>query len=361
MKKLVQTPRVLAFGLAFLSLTFVAQTVFAHGMSEAEKQAIVDGGNLAYLWLGATHMLTGYDHLAFVFGIIFFLTNFRDIAKYVTAFTVGHSITLIGATFAAVQVSPFLIEPIIALSVAYIAFHNLDGFQRYFDIKAPNMMFMIVGLGLIHGLGLSTRLQDLPLSTDSLLLNIISFNVGVELGQVSALAVMLVLVAAWRKRPSFAKFSRIANFALIGYGLLLFLMQMHAYEHNVNADEFTAAPVAPAVEKPAATTQWKDTITVTIPARGNREYKVLLKEGSELQYAWNTHGPKMYYDFHGEPTDGPKGYFESFEKATESTATGALTATFGGTHGWYWKNTTAAPITITLKVAGAYERMDLGK
>ncbi len=357
---MTKSVRITTFLSILLTLPFWAQSVFAHGMSEAEKQAIVDGGNAAYLWLGATHMLTGYDHLAFVFGIIFFLTSFRDIAKYITAFTVGHSITLIIATFAGLQISPFLIEPIIALSVSYIAFHNLDGFKKYFHVKAPNMMIMIVGLGLVHGLGLSTRLQDLPLNPDDLLLNIISFNVGVELGQMSALAVMLLIVSAWRKRPGFEVFSRIANLGLIAYGLLLFLMQMHAYEHNMNTEELAAAN-APVVEQPAASTAWKDTISVTIPARGNTEYKVRLNEGAKLDYLWKTGGPEVFYDFHGEPTKGPSGYFESFEKSTKSEAKGSLTATFAGTHGWYWKNTTNETITITLQVAGDYERTDLKK
>ena len=140
---------------------------YAHGMSEAEKLSIIEGGNLRYMWLGATHMLSGYDHLAFVFGIIFFLTNFRDIAKYVTAFTVGHSITLIYATFNGIQLNYFLIDAVIALSVCYIAFTNIDGFRKYLNIEPPNMMLMILGLGLIHGFGLSTRVTSHPMNTSS--------------------------------------------------------------------------------------------------------------------------------------------------------------------------------------------------
>jgi hypothetical protein len=169
---------------------FIGQA-FGHGMSEAEKQAIMEGGNLRYIWIGASHMLSGYDHLAFVFGIIFFLTRFEEIVKYITAFTIGHSITLIYATFNAVQVNYFLIDSVIALSVCYIAFHNLDGFKRWLNVNPPNMLMMIFGLGLIHGLGLSTRLQQLPLSEDELLTNIISFNIGVELGQISCNACSL--------------------------------------------------------------------------------------------------------------------------------------------------------------------------
>ncbi len=215
-----------------------SSSLFAHGMSEAEKQSILDGGNLSYLWLGATHMLSGYDHLLFVFGIIFFLTSFREIVKYITAFTLGHSVTLIIATFNQIQMNYFLIDAVIGLSVAYIAFANIDGFRKYLKVNPPNLLWMIVALGLIHGLGLSTRLQQLPLNQDQLLLNIISFNIGIELGQVLALSVMLVLLAGWRKARSFATFSLISNQALIFAGVLLFLMQLHGYSHVSNPDEF---------------------------------------------------------------------------------------------------------------------------
>ncbi|MDH5181018.1 MAG: HupE/UreJ family protein [Gammaproteobacteria bacterium] len=229
-----------SFSFLLLLLFFLAGSglVFGHGMSEAEKQSILDGGNLSYLWLGATHMLTGYDHLLFVFGIIFFLTTFRDIVKYITAFTVGHSITLILATFAGMQINYFLIDAVIGLSVCYIAFANLDGFRKHLQIQPPNLLVMITGLGLIHGLGLSTRLQQLPLNHDQLLLNIISFNIGIELGQVLALAVMLLLLTGWRKAASFQAFSKLSNQALIFAGILLFSMQIHGYWHVTAPDEF---------------------------------------------------------------------------------------------------------------------------
>lgn len=212
--------------------------VLAHGMSEAEKQSIIDGGNTSYLWLGASHMLSGYDHLLFVFGIIFFLTSFRDIVKYITAFTLGHSVTLILATFYHVQVNYFLIDAIIGLSVAYIAFVNLDGFKKYLNIQSPNLLVMVIVLGLIHGLGLSTRLQQLPLNSDQLLLNIISFNIGIELGQLLALTAMLLLLVGWRKRASFLTFSKLSNFSLIFAGIFLFSMQIHGYWHASSPDEF---------------------------------------------------------------------------------------------------------------------------
>lgn len=211
---------------------------FGHGMSEAEKQTIIDGGNLSYLWIGATHMLSGYDHLLFIFGIIFFLTKFKDIIKYITAFTLGHSATLIYATFNGIQVNYFLIDAIIALSICYIAFANLDGFKKHLGIKPPNLLVMIVGLGLIHGLGLSTRLQQLPLNQDELLMNIISFNIGIEVGQIMALTIMLLIMILIRKSASFKPFSLISNYGLIFAGLFLFMMQMHGYSHVADPDEF---------------------------------------------------------------------------------------------------------------------------
>ncbi|NQY25683.1 MAG: HupE/UreJ family protein [Piscirickettsiaceae bacterium] len=345
-----------------LLLGLFSQMAFAHGMSDAEKQIIIDGGNLRYIWIGATHMLSGYDHLAFVFGIIFFLTKFKDIVKYITAFTVGHSITLIFATFNSIQINYFLIDAVIALSVCYIAFHNLDGFKRYLNIKAPNMLLMIFSLGLIHGLGLSTRLQQLPLNPDELLLNIISFNVGIELGQISALAIMLLLINVFRKSHFFPTFSKISNYFLVLAGAFLFLMQMHGYEHSANADEFTTnvEPASP-VSNSEQTQQsdWKDTIRITIPARGSKEYKLQLSKSAVLNYAWQTDKGDLFFDLHGEPQGDTTGYFKTFRKGTKSDARGSLTTTFTGTHGWYWKNSNAFPVIITLKVFGEYQRLDL--
>ncbi len=231
-------PKSIFLMVSIAMLWFLPQYGYAHGMSEADKLAIAEGGNLRYLWLGATHMLSGYDHLLFIFGIIFFLQSFKDIVKYITAFTLGHSVTLIFATFNGIQLNYFLIDAIIGLSVAYIAFSNIDGFRKYLNIAPPNLLVMIVLLGLIHGFGLSTRLQELPLSEDDLLMNIISFNLGIELGQILALTAMLLLLSGWRKAATFKPFSLVSNYLLIAAGLLLFLMQMHGYSHISNPDEF---------------------------------------------------------------------------------------------------------------------------
>jgi len=358
---------------SLLLLAILPQFGYAHGMSEADKLAIIEGGNLRYMWLGVTHMLSGYDHLLFVFGIIFFLTNIKDIIKYITAFTLGHSVTLIFATFNAIQLNYFLIDAVIGLSVCYIAFANIDGFRKYLNVKPPNMMVMITGLGLMHGFGLSTRLQELPLSEDSLLLNIISFNVGIELGQISALVLMLLIIAAWRKNHAFQTFSLIANYGLILAGGLLFLMQMHGYEHSSNPEEFTVsaqsfenagnnkAVVTTSNPEELPQSQWKDSVNISIPARGDKEYKFFIAKGATLEYTWQTNGEALFFDFHGEPAGDTTGYFKSFKRSTDSQSSGSLTTSFEGTHGWYWKNNTASPITITLKTKGEYQRLDLKK
>ena len=182
-------------------------------------------------------MLTGYDHLLFVFGIVFFLTTFMDVVKYITAFTVGHSITLISATLMGITANYYLVDAVIALSVCYIGYENLGGFKRFFE-KAPNLLLMIFLLGFIHGFGLSTRLQQLPLGEDGIVLRILSFNLGIELGQVGALCIMVALLFKWRRTKSFLQISSVSNRGLIVAGTLLFMMQMHGYLHTVNPDEF---------------------------------------------------------------------------------------------------------------------------
>ena len=224
----------------FLSSVVLSTSVYAHGISAEDMQAMTDGGNLHYIWLGATHMLTGYDHLLFLVGVVFFLTTTKDIVKFVTVFTIGHSITLIFATFMGISANYYLIDAVIALSVIYKAFDNNKGFQNYLGVQSPNLLVMVLLFGLIHGFGLSTRLQQLPLGEQNfdMLLKIISFNIGVEIGQILALIVMLSVLTQWRKTASFLQHSKIANDALMFAGFMLFLMQLHGYLHTVNEEEF---------------------------------------------------------------------------------------------------------------------------
>jgi hypothetical protein len=352
--------------LALLTLTQVAQ---AHGITATDRAAMLSGGYLRYVGLGASHMLTGYDHLLFLLGVMFFLTKFKDIAKFITAFTIGHCITLIGATFLKITMNYFLIDALIALTVIYKGFDNVDGFKKYLNMKSPNLLKLVFVFGLIHGFGLSTRLQQLPLGDDSLglFLRIISFNAGVEVGQIAALSVMLVVLAGWRKTASFKRFSGVANVGLMIGGALLFLMQMHGWVHETSADEFPVGQTphsALHAKMPAGVTtdgttdknsEWSAPIKITVPPGQGLEYKYLLAKDAVMQYSWATDtGDSLFFDFHGEPTGGKAGYFKSFEKGTANKSEGSFTAPFAGTIGWYWKNKTSGTVIVTLKAKGNY-------
>jgi hypothetical protein len=229
-------PQQLGVGL----LASIPLAALAHGISEEDKQRMLDGGYLQYVGLGASHMLTGYDHLLFLFGVVFFLTAFKDIVKFVTVFTIGHCITLIVATFFKVTWNYWLVDAIIAISVIYKGFDNNGGFQKHFNVASPNLVKMVFVFGLLHGFGLSTRLQQLPLGDDpwQMLMRILSFNVGVELGQIAALVVMVGALAIWRKKDSFSRFSYTANLGLIAAGVYLLFAQLHGYQHDVNGETF---------------------------------------------------------------------------------------------------------------------------
>jgi len=233
--------RWIGLALAACVLGALAGPAFAHGVPDAEAQRLIDGGPLDFLRSGAIHMITGYDHLLFLFGVMFFLTRFWEIVKFVTAFTLGHSITLLGATLLGFQVNYYLIDAVIAISVIYKGFDNVEGFPRALGVKAPNVLFMVLAFGLIHGLGLSARLQKIelpPMSQADLVQRILAFNVGVELGQIAALIVMVAILAIWRRFKSFEPFSKVANYGLIVAGSLLFLYQMHGYLHTLYPDDF---------------------------------------------------------------------------------------------------------------------------
>ncbi|MDZ4161606.1 MAG: HupE/UreJ family protein [Burkholderiales bacterium] len=228
-----------AFALAILvgALPVIA---FAHGISEEDRIRMLEAGSLHYIGLGASHMLTGSDLLLFLFGVVFFLTTFKDVAKFVTVFTIGHCITLIFATYYKITWNYYLVDAIIALSVMYKAFDNNGGFQKYFQVASPSLLGAVFGFGLLHGFGLSTRLQQLPLGDDpvAMLWRILSFNVGVEIGQIAALTVMVGALALWRHRPSFKRFSYAANLGLFYAGFYLLFVQLHGYQHDSHPDDF---------------------------------------------------------------------------------------------------------------------------
>jgi hypothetical protein len=202
--------------------------IFSHGISESDKTEIIQGSLIDYVYLGAKHMITGYDHILFLIGVLFFLTSYRDIVKFVTAFTVGHSITLIFATLYKISVNYYLIDAVIAFSVIYKGFENLDGFKKWLRKNPPNLILMVFIFGLIHGFGLSTRLQQLNLMGHNLIYSILSFNVGVELGQITALLIVFPLLLLIRGE-SFKKISIILNWGLIFLGILLLIYQLNGY------------------------------------------------------------------------------------------------------------------------------------
>lgn len=213
---------------SLLVMLLFPMLLLAHDVSSGDQQILDSGGLLSYIWVGAKHMLTGYDHLLFLAGVIFFLKGFRDILKFITVFTIGHSITLLGGTYLGVQVNEHLIDAIIALSVLYKGFENLEGFKKL-GTRAPNLLVMVFLFGLIHGLGLSTRLQTFDMGQDQFLLKIISFNVGVELGQIAALIPIILLIKAWKGKPSYEAFYKASNVYLIIAGIGLFAYQVYGY------------------------------------------------------------------------------------------------------------------------------------
>jgi hypothetical protein len=238
MIKLAQRQHWLWAAVVLCAVTLWAAPALAHGVPDAEAQRLANGTLLDFAISGAAHMITGYDHLLFLFGVMFFLTRFWEIVKFITAFTLGHSVTLLGATLLGINANYYLIDAVIAISVIYKGFDNVDGFHKGLGITPPNLLFMVFAFGLVHGFGLSARLQRLPLPETGLVERIIAFNVGVEAGQIAALVVMVAMLAVWRRLPSFAPFSKVANYGLVVAGSLLFLFQMHAWLHTTQPDEY---------------------------------------------------------------------------------------------------------------------------
>ena len=216
-----------------LALTFVifVGEAFAHGVADSDKafiQANPGINLLPFAYLGAKHMVTGYDHLLFLFGVIFFLYRLKEVWLYVTLFALGHSTTLLAGVFFNIQANSYLVDAIIGLSVVYKALDNLGAFPTLLGVE-PNQKAAVLIFGFFHGFGLATKLQDLIASPDGLLLNLISFNVGVEVGQVLALSFILILMTLWRRSPSFQRGVVPANALLMCAGLVLTGYQLAGY------------------------------------------------------------------------------------------------------------------------------------
>jgi hypothetical protein len=217
--------------LVALAGLLLAAVSLAHGVEERDAAFLERNSGhalLAFAYLGAKHMITGYDHLLYLLGVIFFLYRTRDIALYVTLFAVGHSITLLAGVLGGIGVNVHLVDAVIGLSVVYKAFENLDGFRNLFGVS-PDPRTAVFLFGLVHGFGLATRLQDLTLSSVGLVANIVAFNVGVEIGQLLALAGLVFLINAWRATGSFERHAVAFNFALMSAGFALAIVQLAGY------------------------------------------------------------------------------------------------------------------------------------
>src|SRR5215204_2410463 len=208
-----------------------ASPLAAHGVSSGDAKFVEANKGAAivpFLYLGAKHMVTGYDHLLFLVGVIFFLYRMKDIVQYVTLFTVGHSVTLLAGVLGGLHANAYLIDAIIGLSVVYKAFDNMDGFKRFLGFQ-PNTRLAVLIFGLFHGFGLATKLQELTLAKDGLVANILSFNAGVEIGQALALTGVLIALSFWRTRPGFLQHAFVTNTFLMAGGFLLVGYQVTGY------------------------------------------------------------------------------------------------------------------------------------
>lgn len=219
------------WAIALLIIIALKSAAHAHGVGEDDRAFIEGASGMAigpYMYLGAKHMVTGYDHLLFLVGVIFFLYRLKDVGTYVTLFAIGHSTTLLLGVLFDIRANPYVVDAIIGLSVVYKALDNLDGFRTLFG-WTPNPKAAVLIFGFFHGFGLATKLQDLTLSADGLVPNLISFNIGVELGQFTALGAILIAMNLWRSTGSFRRSAIAANAALMCAGFVLVGFQLTGY------------------------------------------------------------------------------------------------------------------------------------
>ena len=206
-----------------LLLALFSAAAHAHGVAEGDKGYIqeISGTHLVpFAYLGAKHMVTGYDHLLFLAGVIFFLYRLKDIALYVSLFAIGHSVTMVYGVYAGVSVNAWLIDAIIGLSVVYKALDNLGAYRRWFGVQ-PDTRAATLVFGLFHGFGLAAKVQEYEIARDGLLPNLLAFNVGVEIGQLLALGVILIAMGYWRRTAAFLRHAYTANVAMMGAGFTL--------------------------------------------------------------------------------------------------------------------------------------------
>ncbi len=277
-------------------LTLWADAALAHAVTLGDKGYIqeVTGVNIIpFLYLGAKHMVTGYDHILFLLGVIFFLYGMKNIAIYVSLFAIGHSTTMLAGVWFDFGINSYIIDAIIGFSVVYKALDNLGAYQKWFgvqpDTKAATLVF-----GFLHGFGLASKIIDYDISSDGLLANLLAFNVGVELGQLMALDPSLV---------------------------------------------------APA---------WRNEVSYTLAPGKGVEVKLVMEKGALATFEWTANGAVLNFDTHGDG-GGQKISYEKGRGVAEQQ--GTLRAAFSGNHGWFWRNRTDAPVTFTLRTRGDYARM----
>ncbi|WP_438865888.1 HupE/UreJ family protein [Qipengyuania flava] len=215
--------RILALAAALLIFLASGAEAWAHNVAEGDKGYIQESSGtliLPFIYLGAKHMVTGYDHLLFLFGVIFFLYRLKDVGIYVTLFAIGHSTTLLFGVLTGITANAYLIDAIIGLSVVYKALDNLGAFQRWFGFQ-PNTKAATLIFGFFHGFGLATKIIEFEIAEDGLVPNLLAFNVGVEIGQLLALGAILIVMGFWRRTQSFIRHAFAANTLLMTAGFML--------------------------------------------------------------------------------------------------------------------------------------------
>ena len=224
-KKLPAQTLTRLFALLAVLLIFLASgaEALAHNVAEGDKGYIQESSGaliLPFIYLGAKHMVTGYDHLLFLFGVIFFLFRLKDVGIYVTLSAFGHSATVLFGVLTGISANAYLIDAIIGLSVVYKAMDNLGAFQRWFGFQ-PSTKAATLVFGFFHGFGLATKIIEFDIAEDGIVPNLLAFNVCVEIGQLLALGMILILMGFWRRTGSFMRHAFAANTVLMAAGFML--------------------------------------------------------------------------------------------------------------------------------------------
>ena len=240
MKTLTEGVRRVPMRLSLLILAVIVLTTsaaLAHDVTPGDAgyiQEIWGVHIIPFIYLGAKHMITGYDHILFLLGVVFFLYHMRDVAIYVSLFAIGHSVTMLLGVWFGWGINAYLIDAIIGLSVVYKALDNLGGFQKWFGVQ-PNTKTATLIFGLFHGTGLASKILEYEIAEDGLLANLLAFNVGVEVGQLLALFVILIVMGYWRRSPNFMRQATYANLIMVALGVLLTFVQVAGFIASTSA------------------------------------------------------------------------------------------------------------------------------